>query len=156
MSLNSFFTDPQPLKQSKKPSQPKKSSNQPRKTRSDKRHNVKFPVNQMEQMQLKTACKQASTWYKVHKKKELTQTAFNTYLLNYALNHLELVNWNKPYKDSKRYMHTQALESDYQLIGGPYGLAIEKGLSERKVVYYLVISALERLRREENYVEIFQ
>jgi hypothetical protein len=155
MSLNSFFTDPQPIKQSA-PKKLQKPSNKPRKTRSDKRHNVKFPVNQAEHMQLKTACKQVSVWYKVHKKKELTQTAFNTYLLNFALDHIEIVNWNKPYKDSKRYMHTQALESDYQRIGGPYGLAIEKGLSERRVVYYLVISALEWLRRKENYVEIFQ
>lgn len=158
MSLNSFFTDPQPKKPVAKPKPiPKKPTvHKTRQTRSDKRHNVKFPVTPMEHQQLKVAFKQASIWYKQHKDKELTQTAFNTFLLAYALHHIENVNWNKPYKDSKRYMHTQPLESDYKEIGGPYGLATRKGLSDRKIVYYLVISALEWVRKDGDYAKILQ
>ena len=53
-------------------------------------------------------------------------------------------------------MHTQPLETDYREIGGPYGLSIQKQLSDRKVVYYLVISALDWLRREGDYDKILQ
>jgi len=66
------------------------------------------------------------------------------------------VDWNKPYQDTKRYMHTQPLETDYQEIGGPFGLSTQKQLSDRRVVYYLVISALDWLRKEGDYEKILQ
>lgn len=154
MSLNSFFTDPQ----SKQPDsiKEKKIPNSTRKTRSDKRHNVKFPITPTEHQLLRMAFKQASETVENHNKKELTQTLFNTYLLKFALSHLEVVDWNRPYKDTKRYMHTQPLKTDYREIGGPYGLSTQKQLSDRKVVYYLVISALHWLRREGSYEKILQ
>lgn len=154
MSINSFFTEPQ----SKQPDRIKVKKKLPttRKTRSDKRHNVKFPISPTEHQLLKMTFKQASESLANKGNKELTQTHFNTILLKFALSHLEVVDWNKPYKDTKRYMHTQPLETDYREIGGPYGLSTQKQMSDRKVVYYLVISALHWLRREGNYEKILQ
>lgn len=154
MSINSFFTEPQP----KQPGSIKVKKKLPttRKTRSDKRHNVKFPITPTEHQLLKMTFKQASESLANKSNKELTQTHFNTILLKFALSHLEVVDWNKPYKDTKRYMHTQPLETDYREIGGPYGLSTQKQMSDRKVVYYLVISALHWLRREGNYEKILQ
>ncbi|RKJ75254.1 hypothetical protein D7X33_17765 [Butyricicoccus sp. 1XD8-22] len=153
MSLNSFFSDLQPNQQNVK-KEPEKKPKTPRKTRSDKRHNIKFPINTEEHQLLKMYFKQASESYKRKYQNELTQTMFNTYLLNFALTHLHIVNWTKPYKDTKRYMHTQPLETEYREIGGPYGLSTQKQLSDRKVVYYLVISSLNWLRREGDYDKI--
>lgn len=155
MSLNSFFTEPQ-SKQPDSIKSGKKKSITVRKTRSDKRHNIKFPITPTEHQLLRMTFKQASESEENHFKKELTQTLFNTILLKFALSNLEVVDFKKPYKDTKRYMHTQPLESDYREIGGPYGLSTQKQMSDRKVVYYLVISALHWLRREGNYEKIFQ
>lgn len=154
MSINSFFTEPQP----KQPGSIKVKKKLPttRKTRSDKRHNVKFPITPTEHQLLKMTFKQASESLANKSNKKLTQTHFNTLLLKFALSHLEVVDWNKPYKDTKRYMHSQPLETDYREIGGPYGLSTQKQMSDRKVVYYLVISALHWLRREGNYEKILQ
>ena len=96
--MKSFFTDPQPkhLDSQKE----NKKSTTTRKTRSDKRHNVKFPITPTEHQLLRIAFKQASEGFKCMNKKELTQTLFNTSLLTFALSHLEIVDWNKPYKDT--------------------------------------------------------
>lgn len=127
-----------------------------RRTRSDKCHDIKFPVTLEEKVRLKIACKQSDFFYK--KKKglnvKITQTRFNTLLLRYALKNLSIVKWDRQYSDSPTYMHTKPLESEYDEIGGIYGLANVYGLSERKTVYCLVISALEWIesdKRDENY-----
>lgn len=161
MSLNPFFSE-KPAVENKPvnaiPStalpQPRK-TNKSRKIRSDKTHNLKFPVSPVDLMELRTVCKQASTLYKQLKKEELTQTKFNTCLLNYARKNPSIVNWNRPYQDSKKYMHVTPLETDYQDIGGPHGLAIQKGLSERKVAFYLVLSALAFIKGDGDYAKIF-
>lgn len=161
MSLNPFFSEKP--KQEKKPvaimpptvSKQVKKTNNSRKVRSDKTHNLKFPVTPVEHMELRTTCKQASDLYKRLKNDDLTQTKFNTYLLNYALKNLAIVNWNRPYQDSKKYMHATPLETIYQDIGGPHGLAIQKGISERKVTFYLVLSALKFIKGDGDYAKIF-
>lgn len=124
-----------------------------RKTRSDKCHDVKFPVTKEEQMRLRTQCKHVDYFYR--KKhgydKKLTQTHFNTLLLRFSLNNEHIIKWDRLYRDSKTYMHTKPIEREYERIGGPYGYSTRKGMSDRKVVYHLVISALEVLEREGNY-----
>ncbi len=161
MSLNPFFSEkkiperkPVVINSPVNPAQSKKSI-KPRKTRSDKTHNLKFPVTPVEHMELRTTCKQVSNLYKQLKNDDLTQTKFNTYLLNYALKNLAIVNWNRPYQDSKKYMHVTPLETIYQDIGGPHGLAIQKGISERKVTFYLVLSALKFIKGDGDYAKIF-
>ena len=91
-----------------------------RKIRSDKCHSIKFPVTENEQIRMKVACKKAD---KVYKKiygydQKLTQTLFNTLLLQYALKNLDKVNWERNYKDTKLYLHTKPTEKVYELIGG--------------------------------------
>jgi hypothetical protein len=34
-------------------------------------------------------------------------------------------------------MHTNVLETEYEEIGGPQGLSVRKGMSDRKVVYQI-------------------
>ncbi|MCM3390432.1 hypothetical protein LG296_20520 (plasmid) [Ureibacillus chungkukjangi] len=141
-SNNELSTDPQ-----------KDSPIRRRKIRSDKSRDIKFPVSKSEQIRLKTVCKQADIFYKkiYGYDKKLTQTHFNTLLLNYALKQLDEVDWHKVYLDSKMYMHTKPTETEYTAIGGPYGLSTMKGISDRKVVYFLVITALENLERQGDY-----
>jgi len=125
-----------------------------RKTRSDKRHNIKFPISTDMRRLLKTYCKLASIKYCEQGKEPITQTTFNTILLNYGLNNMEIVSLDGPYRDTKIYMHTNLLEEDYQYIGGPYGLAIQHHLSERKVVYYIILSVLRWIERSGKLEEI--
>lgn len=161
MSLNPFFSE-NPLSERKivKSIPPQKTEPaktiKPRKVRSDKTHNLKFPITTVEQMELRTVFKQASPLYRRLRNVDLSQTKFNTYLLNYALKNPTIVNWNRPYQDTKKYMHVTPLETEYQLeIGGPHGLAIQKGISERKVAFYLVLSALAFIKGDGDYAKIF-
>lgn len=78
----------------------------------------------------------------------LSQTKFNTILLRFGLQHDDILLWDTPYMDSKVYMHTNILETEYSDIGGPHGLAIRKNMSERKVVYHVMISVLKWLEGE--------
>jgi hypothetical protein len=39
-------------------------------------------------------------------------------------------------------MHTNVLEIEYEEIGDPHGLSIRRGLSDRKVVYQIMMSVL--------------
>ncbi|WP_162985731.1 hypothetical protein [Virgibacillus halodenitrificans] len=127
-----------------------------RKTRSDKCHDVKFPVTKAEQIRLKTQCKQTDYFYKEKHgyDKKLSQTLFNTLLLKYSIHNKNKINWDRSYSDSKTYMHTKLIEREYERIGGPYGYSTRRAMSDRKVVYYLVISALELLEKEGAYRDL--
>ncbi len=120
-----------------------------RQTRSDKCHDVKFPITTEEKIRLKIALKQADFIYKRMKgfDQRITQTSFNTSLLRYSLNVMvnkeNFVLWDRQYADSPTYMHTKPNEYEYREIGGIYGLSTTKGLSDRKTVYCLIMSALE-------------
>lgn len=124
-----------------------------RRIRSDKCRDIKFPVTKDEQIRFKSACKQADIFYKRNNgyDEKLTQTYFNTLLLRYALQHIEEIDWNRPYKDTKIYLHTKPTEREYEQIGGVYGLSTRQAISDRKLVYLLVISVLEKLERREDY-----
>lgn len=125
-------------------------------TRSDKCHNIKFPVSPVTQMKLRTYCKQIKGFY--HKKdgQAISQTTFNTFLLRYGLRHMEIVDWDMDYEDTKTYMHTMLKEKEYQEIGGPYGLAIQKQLSERKVVFFIIASVLRWIEKGGSLEKIIQ
>ncbi|MCM3570638.1 hypothetical protein [Neobacillus mesonae] len=127
-----------------------------RKTRSDKCHNIKFPVTPIMQMKLRTYCKQTKRFYQREDGQALSQTAFNTSLLQFGLHHMEIVDWNIDYEDTKIYMHTMLKESLYQTIGGPYGLAIQKQLSERKVVFFIMMSVINWIEKGGSLEEILQ
>ncbi|WP_274856883.1 hypothetical protein [Bacillus methanolicus] len=116
-----------------------------RAVRKDKTHNIKFPVSPIIQMKLKSYCKQAGRIYKKQGKEPLSQTKFNTLLLRFGLQHEEILKWTHDYNDTKVYMHTNILETEYTEIGGPHGLAIRKNLSDRKVVYQIMLSVLQWL-----------
>lgn len=124
-----------------------------RKLRSDKCHDIKFPVTTTEQIRLKSQCKHSNYYYrkKYGYDKKLTQTHFNTLLLRYSLENEHRIIWDRPYQDTKKYMHTKPIEREYEMIGGPYGYSTRMATSDRRVVYCLVISALEVLEREGNY-----
>jgi len=92
--------------------------------------------------------------YRKQGKEPITQTTFNTILLNYGLNNMEIVSWDGQYRDTKVYMHTNLLEEEYQKIGSPYGLAIQHHLSERKVVYFVILSVLRWIERSGKLEEI--
>ncbi|WP_214482955.1 hypothetical protein [Bacillus sp. SM2101] len=126
-----------------------------RKIRSDKGHNVKFPVSSELQRQFKTSRKRCLTLFPEFRDK-IKQTKYNTLLLSYALDHLDIVDWDLPYSDSLQYMHTQLPEYRYKEIGGLYGIADEHNLSSRKCVYMMVVSALKEIERTEAYYEILQ
>lgn len=128
-------------------------SNTMRKKRSDKKHTTKFPVDHMLAVRLKTACKQLNR----NRIEKLTQTEFNTKLLEFGLSRIELIDYSLSYKDTKQYMQIKLLESEYQSsIAGPYGIAVRMNLSERKVVYFIVHSVLLHFERGGNIEEIIQ
>jgi hypothetical protein len=124
--------------------------------RKDLKHNIKFPVSPIVQMKLKSFCKQAARIYQSQRKDPLSQTKFNSELLRYGLQHEAILHWQHDYKDTKVYMHTNILETEYTEIGGPHGLAIRKNLSERKVVYQIMLSVLNWLEGEGNIEKIIQ
>lgn len=155
-SLNPMFQD-KPLK---KGISTKEESEHPlkrkRQTRSDKCHNIKFPVTTVMQMKLRTYCKQMNGLYYTQDRQALSQTVFNTSLLQFGLHHTEIVDWTLPYQDTKTYMHTMLKEQEYQRIGGPYGLAIQKQVSERKVVFFMMASVLLWIEKGGSLEKILQ
>lgn len=156
-NLNPLFQNlSQPLPKMKKRQNPNPSLDQTRKRaeRSDKTKNCKFPVDSEFHIKLRTWSKQAAVPYQKKYNKPLSQTKFNTLLLRYLLKNQHLVDWNIPYKDSKRYMHTNLLKREYIDLGGPYGIAIEKGYSERKTVYIIMKAALKWLEKGGDINEI--
>ncbi|MEY8742033.1 hypothetical protein AB9M62_21395 [Bacillales bacterium AN1005] len=117
-----------------------------RKTRIDKTHKLKFPVTSTERMKLQSLCKQIQRSLKAKGLEPIQQTKLNTLLLQYGLNNHQIITWDWPYQDSKHYMHTNLLETVFEReIGGPFGLAIRKGLSERKTAYMVIMSVLKWL-----------
>lgn len=153
-SLNPIFDEIKSNNVPKTVSQPKGKSTKPRKERSDKTQNTKLPVDHILHMQLRRYVKLAYPIYMRKMGKPLSQTKFNTLLLRYVLNHQDIINWDWPYQDSKRYMHTNLLKSEHREIGGPYGLAIQKGFSDRKTVYIMIKSGVQWLERGGDLEEI--
>jgi hypothetical protein len=136
---------------------PAKKTLKKRAPRSDKTHNIKFPVSTITQIKLKSLCKQAQRNFQSLGKPPLSQTKFNTLLLRYGLQHEEILSWNHEYKDTKVYMHINLLETEYaSMIGGPYGLSIQKNLSDRKVVFHIIQSVLKWIEGEGDIEKIIQ
>ncbi|MBT2688345.1 hypothetical protein J7I93_09140 [Bacillus sp. ISL-47] len=152
--INPLFDKPA-ITNSKKPiaKRPQKSHKQ-RSVRKDKTHNIKFPVSPLIQMKLKSFCKQAARIERQRGRESISQTKFNTILLRFALQHEEIINWTHEYSDTKVYMHTNILETEYTEVGGPHGLAIRKNLSERKVVYHMIHSVLTWMEGEGSLEKI--
>lgn len=151
--LNPLFKEQRIIKTPKetnKPHQHKK-----RKQRSDKTHNIKFPVSNIERMKLKSLCKKVKRILEEQGKDTIEQTKLNTLLFEYGLKNQHLINWELPYSDPREhYMHTNILESLYESeIGSPFGLAVLKGLSDRKIAYKVVTSILEWLEGEGSNIE---
>ncbi|WP_282155809.1 hypothetical protein [Cytobacillus gottheilii] len=124
-----------------------------RQKRADATHSIKFPVDPIERMKLKTYCKQAKRILEQAGKPPLSQTRFNNALLRFGLKNQQHIDWNLNYKDSGVYMHSNLLESEYQDIGGPHGIAVRKNLSERKVVYLVMLSVIRWLEGGEGTLE---
>lgn len=125
-----------------------------RQIRSDKCKDIKFPISKNEQIRMKIACKKTAILYKkIHGPDEkLTQTHFNTLLLRYGLKQTNEIDWNRPYIDTKIYMHAKPTEKEYEsTLGGTQGIGTLKALSDRKLLYLIVIAALEILERKEDY-----
>lgn len=116
----------------------------------NRQHNIKFPVDPVMKLKLRTMFKQAA---RLPNKRPLSQTKFNSLLLSYGLQHIEHVDWTIPYVDSKVYMHTHAKAEDYQTIGGPYGLALRYGLSERRAVYCIMFAMIRWVEQSDGKLE---
>jgi hypothetical protein len=151
-----MFQNAQSKKMISKKEEPKNPLKKKRKTGSYKCHNIKFPVTPMMQMKLRTYCKQMTRFYQNKDGQGLSQTAFNTAILQFGLCHIDIVDWGQDYKDTKTYMHTMLKENSYTEIGGPYGLAIQKQLSERKVVFIIIASVLLWIEKGGSLEEILQ
>jgi hypothetical protein len=151
--INPLFGEQKIIKESSS----SKKSTKPRKIRSDKTHTIKFPVNEIERMKLRSLCKQVKLKLKEQGKPTIEQTKLNTLLLKYALDNQHLITFDLPYKDSKNYMHTNILLTQYEReIGGPHGLNVRKGMSDRKIVYMSVMSILNWLERDGDIEKIIQ
>jgi hypothetical protein len=114
-----------------------------RKTRFDKTHDIKIPLSELEKQRL-------MAFYKQYKAKGMTSslTVFNTQLLRFMLRNSDLIDWDLPYKDTKRYVHVKPNQIEYNLIGGADGYSIRKGIfSERKCTYLIIASGLRYLER---------
>jgi hypothetical protein len=163
--INPLFND-QPIKKDKPAVKTKKieerqvgiknkqKTGKVRATRSDKTKNVKFPVDTITQMKLRSYMKLAERHYRMRGEEPLSQTKFNTLLLRFGLQYVDLIQWNIPYQDTKVYMHTNLLEQEYRDIGGPFGFAIEKSFSDRRVVYCIINSVLNWLEGEGDLEKI--
>lgn len=156
-NLNPIFSNKQHQKGEKDLSvQPiptiKKSTS--RSPRSDKLHQIKFPVSTSHVIAFKTSIKRFLMHYPEIK---LTQTKYNTLLLQYALDNPSIVNWNQDYiGTSDKHMTTKLKIARYNEIGGINGISVEKGISERKAAYMMTLSALYDIEKREGYYEILQ
>jgi len=137
------------------PQRPNTNTKKVRKTRWDKKQNIKFPVNQELQRELKRGRKRCLVFHPSYRD-ELTQTKFNSQLLIFALDNPSIVQWNLQYKDTPTYMHCMVTQPVFEEINGIYGLCDEHNLSIRKCTFMLVISALNHLERKGDYNEIIQ
>ncbi|MFP7442636.1 MULTISPECIES: hypothetical protein [Bacillus] len=154
--INPIFSNSKIVKEVK-PTEIKRNQKpkQPRAVRSDRQHNIKFPITSIVQMKLRSHCKQGNRHLKFQGKAEITQTKFNTLLLRYGLQHPHLLQWTHEYTDTKTYMHTNLLENEYiHSIGGPHGIAIQKNLSDRKVVFQIIFSVLKWMEGEGSLEKI--
>lgn len=122
--------------------------------RSDRGHQVKFPVTLEQQILFKSSLQR----FKFHYPDiEMKQTKYNTLLLSYALDHLHVVDWDMDYiGTSEHHMTTKLPEYRFLEIGGIHGLSIQKGLSNRKTVYKMTISTLNYIEKGGYYGEILQ
>lgn len=134
-NLNPIFQ----MDNSKNKSEKKIKNRQQRKTRNDKKHAVRIPVYGEVHFKFRHSYK----LFKYHfPNMDITQTDYNTLLFRYALKHREIINWDMPYKGSEVYMTLKPLETEYEAIGGLNGLALVKGISERRAAYMATVSAL--------------
>ena len=122
MNLNPIFNEKENTK--------KTQINQ-RKTRSDKIHDMKFPVTDKQKIILR----------KKAKLDDVSVTKNNTQLLKNALKYPINYIPDYPYQDTKQYMHVKPTELEYTIISN---LAIEWGISERKALYRLMCFILEK------------
>lgn len=155
-NLNPIFNEP--LKKVKSTSLDNPLNNQApkikRAKRSDAGHQVKFPVTLVQQIQYKTSLKRFQYHFPDI---EIQQTKYNTLLLQYALEHQHIVDWNLAYPGTSEFhMTTRLAEYRYKEIGGEYGIAMRKGLSIRKAVYIMTTSALKHIELGGFYGEIAQ
>ena len=114
-----------------------------RKTRFDKTHDIKIPLSDYEKQKL-------MSFFKEYHAKGMTSslTVFNTQLLRFMLRNSDLIVWDLPYKDTKRYVHVKPNQIEYNLIGGANGYSIQKGIfSERRCTYLIIASGLRYLER---------
>ncbi|MGE7766869.1 hypothetical protein [Peribacillus sp. NPDC096540] len=159
-SLNPFFNELKKMNPKEKVIQ-KKSLENPsrqitslRKVRKDKQHDIKFPVDYVMKVKLRTLCQALSPKYYQKTGKPLTQTACNTLLLRFGLARWRDVDYVMDYKDTKEYMHTYLLETEYGQKGGLHEVAILKDLSDRRVVYFMIHHAVSWLERGGSVEEI--
>ena len=154
--INPIFQEPKQIKLHEWKKQSNTDSQQPPKkaVRKDKTHNIKFPVSVRMQMSLKSTLKQANLLLKSQGTEPLSQTKFNTLLLRYGLQHPEILKWSTKYQDTKVYMHTNLFETEYDEIGGPHGLSIQKNLSDRKVVFHILLSVIYWMEGEGSVEKI--
>lgn len=156
--INPLFKEQRLINEKKKPQlthRPEDKEKRVRKTRIDKTHKLKFPVTTIEKMKLQSLCKQVQRILRNKGFEPIQQTKLNTLMLQYGINNQHILIWDWPYHDSKQYMHTNLIENIFELeIGGPFGLAIQKGLSERKTVYMIIMSVLKWLEGGGNIEQI--
>lgn len=125
-----------------------------RKVRKDKQHDIKFPVDYAMKVKLRTLCKTGNYIYKKKYGKPLTQTIFNTQLLRFSLVRRNDVEFSIAYKDTKEYMHTHLLETEYNQQGGLRDIAIAHDFSDRRAVYCMIHYAVSWLERGGSLEEI--
>lgn len=101
-----------------------------RKTRSDKRHDIKFPVTPAQKEMLRL----------LSKKNRIRETSMTTKLLSISLREITVLP-DYEYHDTKKYMHVKPNQLEYERI---VEFAIRYGISERKVVTLLMMSVLKR------------
>jgi len=102
----------------------------PRKPRSDKTHDIRFPVT----AELKTLIRRLA---KANKMKE---TQYTTKMLLAALSSCQILP-EYDYHDTKIYMHVKPTELHYEKV---FDLAVKHGISERKTVTQLIIYILNQ------------
>lgn len=159
-SLNPFFEEMK--KKDPKPKAIQKTSSggsshkitSVRKVRKDKQHDIKFPVEYVMKVKLRTLCKTLNPIYKQKTGKSLTQTACNTLLLRFGLTRWKDVNYAMDYADTKEYMHTYLLETEYGERGGLHEVAILKDLSDRRVAFCMIHHTVAWLERGGSIEEI--
>jgi len=122
--------------------------------RSDKGHTVKFPITLEQQIKFKSSLKRLKFHFPDI---DIKQTKYNTLLLWYSLDHLHIVDWDMDYIGTSQYhMTTKLPEFRFSEIGGEHGLSIQRGLSDRKAVYKMTISALDYIEKGGYYGEILK